>query len=243
MKSFLTAKLRSPSLYRLRLPLGGGDRYVRAMSKTDTNPGFDLAALWTAQGRAIVGGAIAVAVVVGGGWFWMASRDLKESRAEDAYASAERTFYSGNAPLATSELTRVVTRYGDTRAGVRATMLLAQAHYIAGEHAEGVEQLRAVVGSGAARPYRAPLHALIAAGLESQSQFDDAAAAYAQAASAATTQFDRDLYEADQARALASAGKSEAALAIWRRHADREAAPTASEARLRIGELAARASN
>ena len=243
MKSFLTAKLRPPSLYRLRLPLGAGGRYVRAMSKTDTNSGFDPAAFWAAHRKAILGGATAVAVVVGGGWFWMASRNLKESRAEDAFAGAERTFYSGNAPLATSELTRVVTRYGDTRAGVRATMLLAQAHYIAGEHAEGVEQLRAVVGSGSARPFRAPLHALVAAGLESEGRFADAAAAFAQAASAATTQFDRDLYEADQARALASAGSADAALAIWRRHAERESAPTASEARLRIGELSAKASN
>ena len=72
----------------------------------DTNSEFDAAAFWAKHRKTILGGVTAVAVVAGGGWFWTASRNLKESRAEGAYASAERTFYSGNAQLATTELTR-----------------------------------------------------------------------------------------------------------------------------------------
>jgi predicted negative regulator of RcsB-dependent stress response len=200
---------------------------------------IDFGALWDKNRKAILGTVGALAVVAGGLWFWTASRTLKEERAEIAFSTAEQTFYSGNFQLAATELERVVARYSGTKAGVRATMLLARTRYGEKRHTDGVELLREVVGSGAARPYRAPIHALIASGLENQQQFSEAAEAYRQAAASAATEFDTYLYEADQARALASGGQKEEALVIWRRHAARESAPTASEARLRIGELSA----
>lgn len=201
---------------------------------------IDFAALWARHKRTILGVAATVAVVAGGAWFWTASRNLKESRAEVAFSSAEQTFYSGNFQLAATELERVLARYDDTRAGVRATMLLARTRFAEDRHADGVAMLREIVGRSGAKPQRAAIHALIAAGLENQRLFGEAASAFAQAAGAATTQFDRDMYEADQARALASDGQTAQALEIWRRHASRESAPTANEARLRIGELASK---
>lgn len=201
----------------------------------------DFAALWEKHRKTILGTVAALVVVVGGGLFWSSSRALKEQRAEIAFSSAEQTFYSGNFQLAATELERVVGRYSGTKAGVRATMLLARTRFGEKNHADGVALLREVVATGAARPYRAAIYALIASGLENQRLFGEAAEAYAQAAGAAGTDFDRYLYEADQARALASAGQNDQALTIWRRHAANEAAPTASEARLRIGELGASA--
>jgi predicted negative regulator of RcsB-dependent stress response len=201
----------------------------------------DFTALWTTHRKSILGTVVALAVVAGGGWFWTASRTLKEERAEVAFSSAEQTFYSGNFQLAATELERVVGRYSGTKAGVRATMLLARTRFGEKRHADGVALLQEIVKAGAAKPYRAPLYSLIASGLENERKFAEAAAAYGQAAGSATTEFDTFLYEADQARALASAGQKAEALVIWRRHAAHESSPTSSEARLRIGELSASA--
>ena len=200
---------------------------------------FDFAAFYAKNRKRILAGAAIVVAAGAIGWFWTASRKLKEKNGELAYASAERSYYSGNLQLAQTDLARVVQRYGSTRAGARASMLLARAMYQQGKADSGVLKLREAVGKSAAAPFRAALHALIAAGFENSEKYDSAAAAYGQAAVAATTQIDREIYQADQARALASAGKPAEALRIWQTIAAREASPLIAEARLRIGELTA----
>jgi predicted negative regulator of RcsB-dependent stress response len=200
---------------------------------------FDFAVFYARYRKPILAGATAVVVLGAGGWFWKASSNLKERNGALAYASAERSFYSGNLQLAETDLARVVQRYGSTRAGVRASMLLARAMYQQGKADSGVRRLRDAVGHGAAAPFRASIYSMIAAGLEDGAKYDSAAAAFGQAASAATTQIDREIYKADQARALASAGKPAEALRIWQEIAAREGSPLIAEARLRIGELTA----
>lgn len=208
-------------------------------NETKVETEFDFAVFWEKHRRNVSIAVVAVVVVGAVGWFWRASNNLKESRAETAYANAERTFYSGNMQLASSELNRLIMRYGGTHAAVRASMLLAKSHYSLGTHGDGVAQLQRIVGSRAAKPQRAAIHALIAAGLENQGKFDEAASAYQEAASSAGTRIDQDIFKADQARALMSAGKRTEALAIWQALAERDASPLANEARLRVGELSA----
>ncbi|HKS07166.1 MAG TPA: tetratricopeptide repeat protein [Gemmatimonadaceae bacterium] len=200
---------------------------------------FDFSAFYARYRKPILAGAAAAVVLGAGAWFWRASNNLKEKNGELAYVSAERSFYSGNLQLAEIDLARVVTRYGTTKAGVRASMLLARAMYQQGKADSGVKRLREAVGHGAAGPFRAAIYAMIAAGLEDGAKYDSAAASFGQAAAAAATPIDREIYKADQARSLASAGKPAEALRIWQEIAAREGSPLIAEARLRIGELTA----
>jgi predicted negative regulator of RcsB-dependent stress response len=212
-------------------------------TKTAERDAFDLSAFLEANRRSLIIGATAVVVAGGGLWFWRSSADLKATRAEQALVSAERSFYSGNAALAESELLRVVNRYGGTQAGVRAQMLLAQSLYQQGRHEQGVSGLREVVGAGTAKPYRAAIHALIAAGLEDLGKFDEAALAYADASKAAVNSLERDSFKADQARVLQGSGKADQALAIWQELASDDNSPLAGEAKLRVGELGTKAAS
>jgi predicted negative regulator of RcsB-dependent stress response len=206
------------------------------MSKSSSES-FDLAAFLQQNGRTVAIGAVVVAAAGGGLWFWRSSAELKETRAAQALGQGEQALFSGNLPLAETELQKVVQRYDGTAAGVRAQMLLAQALYGQGRHDQGVETLRRVVGTGAAKPFRAPIHALIASGLEDLAKFDDAAAAYGEAAKTAVTSLERDAYKGDQARVLQSSGKKDAALVIWKELAADDNSPMAGEAKMRIGEL------
>jgi predicted negative regulator of RcsB-dependent stress response len=184
----------------------------------------------------------AVAVIIAGGagvWFWRSSRALKESNAERAYYSAEASYYGGNLDLAEGDLRRVSDRYSGTSAGVRATMLLARTLYQRGKAAEAIARLDGVVGSGAAKPFRSALYALIAVGLEDQNKFAEAADAYQKAANSAVAQNESDVYMASRARALTSAGNKEEAIRIWRSLSERETSPVSAEAKLRLGELIA----
>ncbi len=209
------------------------------MSKSSAGTeGFDLGAFLEQNRRNLAIGAAAVVVAGAGAWLWSSSANLKDTRAAQALSQAERSFFSGNLPLAETELQRVVQRYASTPSGVRAKMMLAQAMYGQGRHDQGVALLQEIVGSGAAKPYRAAIQALIAAGYEDLGRLDAAAAAYATASTDATTRMESDAYKADQARVLMGAGKADAALVIWQELAADESSSMASEARLRVGELA-----
>jgi len=205
---------------------------------TSTEPGeFDLAAFLTKNQKPILTGTVTAVAAVAIGWFWVASQNLKAEKAETAFGNAERAFYSGNPQLAETELSKMVQRYGGTQAGVRATMLLAQTYYETAKPDQGVTKLRDVVGSGAAKAFRAPIYALIGAGLDNQKKFDSAATAYAQAAAASPTTMDREAYLARQAVSLTAAGKNPDAIKVWQTIASHETSPLAPEAKLRLGEL------
>lgn len=208
------------------------------MTSTE-NTEFDFGAFIAKNRNQVLAGAGVVVAAVAIGWFWTASQRLKETRAEQAYGNAERSFYSGNPQVAETDLSRMVQRYGGTSSGIRATMLLAQTYYQTGKTDQGVTKLREAVGSGAAKPFRGAMYALIAAGLENQQKFDSAATAYGQAVAAAPTVADRESYQAHQALALALAGKKPDAIKVWQTIAARENSPLAPEARLRLGELTA----
>jgi predicted negative regulator of RcsB-dependent stress response len=207
------------------------------MTETETGE-FDFAAFFTKNRKPILTGAGTAVAAVAIGWFWVASQNLKAEKAETAFGNAERAFYSGNPQLAETELSKMAQRYGGTPAGVRATILLAQTYFETGKPDQGVSRLRDVVGS-AAKAFRAPIYALIGAGLDNQKKFDSAATAYAQAAVASPTVMDREGYLARQAVSLTAAGKNPDAIKVWQAIAAHETSPLAPEAKLRLGELSA----
>jgi predicted negative regulator of RcsB-dependent stress response len=210
---------------------------MTSTEKTTTE--FDLAAFIAANQRAIYQTTIAIVVVGAVAWFWKASTDRRANNAEQAFVTAERSYYSGNPTLAETDLSRVVQRYGATTAGVRASILLARHFFEQSKPADGVAALRAALGRGASKPFRPAIYGMLGAGFESESKFDSAAAAYRGAADAAATPSERDQYQASAARALTSAGDKAGAIKLWQAIAANELSPLAGEARLRLGELMA----
>lgn len=184
--------------------------------------------------------AVVIVALVGGGWFYMKAHQVRARNASTALSQAELALASGNLALAQSNIERIVARYGGTRAGKQAQLLLAEVYYDKGQYQQGVSALQKLVDSGVDDEFLlASAYDLIGAGQEQQEKYADAAAAYQKAAETAPFSADRDRYLANAARALTSAGKTADAKAIWLKLAADPTSVSAAEARVRLGELEA----
>jgi hypothetical protein len=196
---------------------------------------------WLALHKTALGwAALAVVIVVGGGWFYERSETLKSERAEKSYYQARQEAALGNSALATADLKKVADRYPKTRAGVEARIFVAQMDYDAKKFKEGISELKTAESNISSGDDFAPtVHNLQANGYEELKDFISAADQYRLAAETSRFPNDKGRYRAFQARALMSAGKRADALAIWEDLAKDEKSPFALEAKLRIGELEA----
>jgi predicted negative regulator of RcsB-dependent stress response len=186
--------------------------------------------------RPITIGAIVVAVGLGGGWLYMRSAEIKETKAAQAMGQAEAAYSAGNTPMAQEELAKVVTRYAGTAAAAQAALLGAQLHYEEGELDSGVALLTSSIGK--AKGYQKPgLLALRAAGKGTAGQHAEAAADFEAASAAARFQQEKDQYMMEAARQHVQAGNFEAARRTYSAIANREDSAHSTEARLRLGEL------
>ena len=194
---------------------------------------------FTLHRREATWGAVVIAAIVGGFWFYERSQSLKAQRAESAYFQARQSVIAGNLPLAVSDLQKVVTRYEGTQGGAQAALTLAQAYYDQGKFKEGIEGLKKAE-SKAPEDFQASLHALEAAGYEQLKDFSSAAEQYKLAGRVSRFPADKAQYQASAARDYATAGKVAEAKAIWAELAKDETGPMAAEARVRLGELEAK---
>lgn len=195
-------------------------------------------ALVHSKGLSIAAGAILVAI--GLAWLYTKSQQAQAQNASAALVQAEQAVGAGNSALAQSDLERIVSRYGSTDAGREAQLLLSQTYFDAGKFAEGIQNLQKLIDS---KPkfIQASAYNLMGAGYEQQNKFDDAAGAYQKAADIAAGKGDRDSYLANAARALTAGGKTAEAVKIWTKLAGDPTSPAAAEARVRLGELQAKA--
>jgi predicted negative regulator of RcsB-dependent stress response len=189
--------------------------------------------------REITWALVAVAVILGGFWFYQRSQSIKAQRAESAYFQARQSAAAGNLQLAVSDLRKVVARYEGTRSGTQAALMLAQTLYDQKQFKEGLEVLKKAESS-APDDFRASIHALQAGGYEELKDYSAAAEQYKLAAQATEFPVDKAKYQAAAARDYMAAGKPDLAKAIWTELAKDEAHPEAAEARVRLGELTAK---
>ena len=189
---------------------------------------------------ALTWGALAIAVVVGGLWFYERSQTLKAERAEKAYYSARQEAALGNSALATADLKKVAERYPETRAGIQGRIYLAQMDLDQKKFKEGIAELKSAEKTvGSDDDFSPSVHSLEANAYEELKDFVNAADQYRLAAETSKFPHDKEKFRAYQARSLTSAGKRAEALAIWEDLAKDETSPFALEAKLRIGELEA----
>jgi len=188
--------------------------------------------------REVTWGAVILAAIVGGFWFYERSQSIKAQRAETAYFQARQSAAAGNLPKAVSDLDKVVNRYEGTRAGAQAALSLALAYYDQNKFKEGIAALKKVE-SKTPEDFRASVHVLEAAGYEQLKDFGSAAEQYKLAAQVTRFPADKAQYQASAARSYTEAGKVAEAKAIWTELAKDETGPMAAEARVRLGELEA----
>jgi predicted negative regulator of RcsB-dependent stress response len=189
--------------------------------------------------REVAWSVVAIAIIVGGFWYYGRSQAIKAQRAEAAYFQARQSAAAGNLPLAVSDLQKVVSRYEGTSAGTQAALTLAQTFYDQKKFKEGVDVLKAAEAKAPA-DFKASVHVLEAAGYEELKNLVAAAEQYKLAAQVTRFPVDKSEYLASAARDYMAAGKTEEAKAIWTDLVKDETAPTAAEARVRLGELAAK---
>jgi len=184
--------------------------------------------------------AAAVVVIAGGIWFYAKSREARAANASAALVEAEQAVEAGNMPLAQNDLQRLVGRYGGTTAGRQGQLLLGKVMFERGQYQGGIAELQKLADEKDEFT-QAQAYDLIGAGYEQQQKFVEAAAAYRQAAASARFPQDRDGYLANAARALAAGGKTADAIEIWKKIADDPTSPASAEAKVRLGELEAKA--
>ena len=189
--------------------------------------------------REVTWAVVALAIIVGGVWFYERTQSIKAQRAEAAYFQARQSAAAGNLPLAASDLQKVANRYQGTSAGTQAALTLAQMLYDQKKFKEGLVVLKKAEAE-ASGDFRPSIHVLEAAGYEEQKDLTTAAEQYKIAAEVTRFPADKAEYQAAAARDYTAAGKTDQAKAIWTALAKDDTGPVSAEARVRLGELEAK---
>lgn len=187
--------------------------------------------------RAVAIGAVVVVAAAVGYWLYIRTAQTKAENAERALLTAKQSIGSGNSALATSDLSRIVTRFDGTRAAGEAVMLLAQLDYQQGKYQDGVKELQNVADSRSAKGIRPDLYELIGDGQAQMKQLEAAAKTYEKAADAADMAGEKAILQSKAARTWEAAGKPDEAKRLWTKLEDSDLAGVSAEAHIRLGEL------
>ena len=183
-------------------------------------------------------GAVVIALIAGGTWFWWTARERREAFAERALGSARSSAEAGNLPLASSDLARLISTYGGTRAAQEATLLLSQVRLLQNQAPMAVGELRKFVASGPRSEFRGPANGLLGAALEEAGQTGDAAKAYEAAAAATPYRGVKAQYLVDAPRSYTIAGDTATAAKIYEQLIrDFKDQSSAVEAQVRLAEI------
>jgi predicted negative regulator of RcsB-dependent stress response len=196
-------------------------------------------AAWVKQNqRTAITAAVIVAAIAGGTWFWWTAKERRENFAERALASARGSAEAGNLPLASSDLSRMVSTYSGTRAAQEATLLLAQVKLLQNQPALAVADLKKFVASGPRSEFLGPANGLLASALEEAGQPKDAAKAYETAAGETPYKGVKAQYLMEAARTYTTAGDTAQAAKIYEQVAtDFKTQSSAIEAQVRLAEI------
>jgi hypothetical protein len=194
---------------------------------------------WTRTNiRRVAIGAGVVVVVVGATLAYLASERNKEAFAAQALSQAWSTVEAGNMALAASDLSRLVERFGGTRASDEAFILLSELRLLGGQDDIAVRALQQFVGRRHPKYFISSGYGLLGGGLENQAKFVESARAYRSAADAADLGFLKAQYLIDAGRAFVLAHDTASAKAalgeVLAKYGDLS---QAAEARVRLGEI------
>jgi predicted negative regulator of RcsB-dependent stress response len=185
-----------------------------------------------------VGSVVVIAAIV---LFVFAYQRNREAAAAEALDRARFASQSGNFALAASDLSRLISGFRGTRAAGEGAILLGQVRLLQEQPSLAAEELRRAIDEGLDDQFRASAFSLLAAALENLGSMAQAGDAYLNAANSTWYGLLSAQYLNDAGRAFWAAGDTARAIAAYDRvlteHAE---APSAAEARVRLGELRAR---
>lgn len=189
--------------------------------------------------RPIIAGVVVLAVVIGGGWMYKRSAQIKEQRAMEALAATEGAFTQSGAAGVQVELGRVATRYAGTAGGAQAAIVSGQLYLEAGHADSALMRVEPAI-SKAPSHLRTGLYTLQAAAKVAQGDLAAGAEAYEAAAAASQFTQERDQLLITAALTKLDAGDAAGAVSILEPIANREDSQHSAEARLRLGEAKAK---
>jgi tetratricopeptide (TPR) repeat protein len=200
-------------------------------------------ATWLAnpQNQALVAaGAVVLVGLVA--WFVVLSGQRKEQFAGRALDQARGVAESGNLPLAASDIQKVISTYGGTRAAQEAVIALNQVRLVNGQHELAAVGLQDFIKSKPAAEFLAPAYGLLGRALENAKRPGEAAEAFMNAAKVAEVDYLKAEYLLEAGRAFTSAGDHAKAIAAYQRIVSEfPKAASKVEAQVRLGELQAEA--
>jgi predicted negative regulator of RcsB-dependent stress response len=198
----------------------------------------DLAEWVRRNGRSALLGAGVIAAVAVGGWLYVTSANRKEAFASQALMQARGEAESGNLPLAASDLTRLMDRFGGTKAADQAAIMLNQTRLVQGQRDVAINSLRSFVAGRHSGYVLASAFGLLGGALEDAGKYKEAADAFRQGSQNAELDFQKAQYLNDAARAFVAARDSASAKAAYAEVlAKFPRLDQAAEARVRMAEL------
>lgn len=175
---------------------------------------------WGRENSRTVTVALAVILVVGIGAFWFFSqqRDL-ENRAAERFTAVQQTLASGNAELVIRDLESYLERFGNTRSGDQARLVLAGVLMQQDRPSEAVAALDDLP-SELDEPFGLAAARLQAAAHEEAGQIEEAVDAYLRLAENARFTFQQREALADAARVRLQNGDPDRAASLYERVVD-----------------------
>jgi len=211
---------------------------ARTRQVTQAHEGESAAAIWQRRAKPLMYGAAAVAVIGLGAWLWTVSVHRKEAYASRSLNQAREAAESGNLPLASSELQKLITIYGGTDAAQEAVLTLNQVRMVNGQNELAVVGLRDFLKANPPAKYATPAQSLLGAALENSKQPAAAAEAYEKASASAEVDYLKAQYLVSAGRAWLDAGKTDAAEKDYRTVIEKfSKTPALTEAQVRLAEL------
>ncbi len=190
------------------------------------------------QRNMLLAGIGLIALALAGAWLWNSSVKRKEAFAARALQQARQVAESGNLPQAAADLQKVTQTYGGTRSAVEAMLVLNQVRMVNGQTELAVGGLREFLAKSPPVEFQSPAWSLLGVALENQKKPAEAAEAYGKASAAAQVDYLRADYLLQQGRALTNAGKTQDAIATYRKVIkDFPESVAVTEAKVRLAEL------
>ncbi len=188
--------------------------------------------------RAVMAAAAAVAVLGGGAWFAVSAKARKEAFAAGALRDAQVAIQAGNVPLATNDLSRLVSTYRGTAAAAEGAILLGQLRLTRGEADSAIRELGSFAESGPQPRFQAAAYNLLGEALEQTGRMAEAGEAYTKAAAIWPYDYLKAQALLDAGRTFRAARDTARAIQSYQRLVrDFTNSPGAVEAKLRLGEL------
>ena len=208
---------------------------------TTSSARFDeegLAGFLKENGRRIGIGAAVLVVIVAAIWMVQSSARRKEAFASQELLQARAAAEAGNLPLASSALTRIIERFGGTKAADEAAIVLNQVRLLQGQRDVAINALQQFVRERHPDYILASAYNLLAGGLEDQGKPKDAADSYRLASDHAVLDFEKAQYLIDAGRAYVLAGDTASARRAYGDVLEKyPLLDQAAEARVRQGEI------